>query len=524
MFARKKDQAPIKPVQSMNGRYVRVNQNQRGGYVEYGQAYPHVLNNNQRLPPRGIPETEISESYLTAPEEEEINKKKNKNNRRKIPFLQKKKKNQSSNNSLEQTETGTAEIGFAEDDDDITTYDEGLPINFEGLNISNSNPSTINQYKKTEQTENQYEVEAQIQERLKYIVGNYRPPPAYPSQATPENGSKSMIQQLLQEKNNIQMKDNASMINYCQVDVPKGLSMEDLSKILQSFPEEAQGRTNVNFEKPKDRPADLDLKNLSRSDSLKSASDDKLVMRTLNSPSSTSPRVGTSPVMGERPGNLTPSELYERRNMYYRDAFNNQLSPRQIIEPVPEVYPEPDYEADNKKPAPIKRQQSGKYIVEIVKKDPPPVVYTKPEVYTEHPEPDYDLPRTNATSYELNQLELYQENLLVESSLHLREKSETFVPPSPYMYTEIPEWLQVYSKASPDLDKFLKWEMFRIPELDCWQTMLKRLYMKELEQVVLWFEEYRQSLQHEIERRERELGITRVAMPFLEPRLKKTDV
>ncbi len=41
----------------------------------------------------------------------------------------------------------------------------------------------------------------------------------------------------------------------------------------------------------------------------------------------------------------------------------------------------------------------------------------------------------NATSYELNQLELYQENLLVESSLHLREKSETFVPPSPYMYT-----------------------------------------------------------------------------------------
>ncbi len=48
--------------------------------------------------------------------------------------------------------------------------------------------------------------------------------------------------------------------------------------------------------------------------------------------------------------------------------------------------------------------------------------------------------------------------------------------------------------------------------------------MKELEQVVLWFEEYRQSLQQEIERRERELGITRVAMPLIDPRLKKTDV
>ena len=41
--------------------------------------------------------------------------------------------------------------------------------------------------------------------------------------------------------------------------------------------------------------------------------------------------------------------------------------------------------------------------------------------------------------------------------------------------------------------------MFRYPELDCWQTMLKRLYKKELEQVVLWFEEYRHALQQELE-------------------------
>ena len=43
--------------------------------------------------------------------------------------------------------------------------------------------------------------------------------------------------------------------------------------------------------------------------------------------------------------------------------------------------------------------------------------------------------------------------------------------------------------------------MFRYPELDCWQTMLKRLYRKEVEHVVLWFEEYRLALQHEVERR-----------------------
>ena len=43
--------------------------------------------------------------------------------------------------------------------------------------------------------------------------------------------------------------------------------------------------------------------------------------------------------------------------------------------------------------------------------------------------------------------------------------------------------------------------MFRYPELDCWQTMLKRLYKKELEQIVLSFEEYRLQLQDEFEAR-----------------------
>lgn len=44
--------------------------------------------------------------------------------------------------------------------------------------------------------------------------------------------------------------------------------------------------------------------------------------------------------------------------------------------------------------------------------------------------------------------------------------------------------------------------MFRYPELDCWQTMLKRLYKKELEQVVMWFEEYRIALCDELDRLE----------------------
>ncbi|XP_067031589.1 uncharacterized protein [Acropora muricata] len=78
------------------------------------------------------------------------------------------------------------------------------------------------------------------------------------------------------------------------------------------------------------------------------------------------------------------------------------------------------------------------------------------------------------------------------------------VPASPYISEEIPEWLQVYAKASPEYDCFLKWDLFRYAELDCWQTMLKRLYKKEAEQVVMRHEEYRQALQRELELKQKQ--------------------
>lgn len=50
----------------------------------------------------------------------------------------------------------------------------------------------------------------------------------------------------------------------------------------------------------------------------------------------------------------------------------------------------------------------------------------------------------------------------------------------------------------------LQWELFRYSELDCWQTILKRFYKKEVEQIVMRYEEYRQALQREIERRQKQ--------------------
>ena len=50
----------------------------------------------------------------------------------------------------------------------------------------------------------------------------------------------------------------------------------------------------------------------------------------------------------------------------------------------------------------------------------------------------------------------------------------------------------------------LQWDLFRYTELDCWQTMLKRLFKREVEQVVMRYEEYGQALQRELERRQKQ--------------------
>lgn len=63
-------------------------------------------------------------------------------------------------------------------------------------------------------------------------------------------------------------------------------------------------------------------------------------------------------------------------------------------------------------------------------------------------------------------------------------------------FTVIPHWLTVYSRASQDLDHKLRWEMFRLPELDCFNAMLTRLYKQELEEIVMRYEAYRYVCAH----------------------------
>ncbi|BES88372.1 unnamed protein product [Nesidiocoris tenuis] len=80
------------------------------------------------------------------------------------------------------------------------------------------------------------------------------------------------------------------------------------------------------------------------------------------------------------------------------------------------------------------------------------------------------------------------------------------VPANPYLNQEIPHWLEVYSKASQILDHKLRWELFRLPELECFNAMLTRLYKHQLEEIVMRYEAYRSALMCEIEMRHRSMG------------------
>lgn len=54
--------------------------------------------------------------------------------------------------------------------------------------------------------------------------------------------------------------------------------------------------------------------------------------------------------------------------------------------------------------------------------------------------------------------------------------------------------LSLLFAASTDLDHKLRWDMFRLSELDCYNAMLTRLYKQELQNIVMRYESYRYSL------------------------------
>eukprot|EP00096_Caligus_rogercresseyi_P008044 TRINITY_DN2632_c0_g3_i1.p1 TRINITY_DN2632_c0_g3~~TRINITY_DN2632_c0_g3_i1.p1 ORF type:complete len:459 (-),score=147.11 TRINITY_DN2632_c0_g3_i1:765-2006(-) len=87
------------------------------------------------------------------------------------------------------------------------------------------------------------------------------------------------------------------------------------------------------------------------------------------------------------------------------------------------------------------------------------------------------------------------------SGLALEPPPLALVPANPYLQEVIPSWLRVYFKASPSLDHHLKWDLFRLPELECFEAMLNRLFRDELEELVMKYEAARLGISQEMDTR-----------------------
>nr|6BN1_B Chain B, Scaffold protein salvador [Drosophila melanogaster] len=66
---------------------------------------------------------------------------------------------------------------------------------------------------------------------------------------------------------------------------------------------------------------------------------------------------------------------------------------------------------------------------------------------------------------------------------------------------EIPKWLAVYSEADSSKDHLLQFNMFSLPELEGFDSMLVRLFKQELGTIVGFYERYRRALILEKNRR-----------------------
>ncbi|XP_031618437.1 scaffold protein salvador [Contarinia nasturtii] len=75
------------------------------------------------------------------------------------------------------------------------------------------------------------------------------------------------------------------------------------------------------------------------------------------------------------------------------------------------------------------------------------------------------------------------------------------VPANPYLLEEIPAWLLIYVDADPATDHKLKWDMFKLSELECFDSMMFRMFKQEMEMLISRYEAYRQLLNNEIRRR-----------------------
>lgn len=98
----------------------------------------------------------------------------------------------------------------------------------------------------------------------------------------------------------------------------------------------------------------------------------------------------------------------------------------------------------------------------------------------------------------------YQPRPMTALEYRPSRQPNVLVPANPYLNSQIPHWLHVYSRGAPEHDHKLKWDLFRLNELEHFDALLVRLNRQDIENIVLKYERFRSALSLEIERRNKE--------------------
>lgn len=62
------------------------------------------------------------------------------------------------------------------------------------------------------------------------------------------------------------------------------------------------------------------------------------------------------------------------------------------------------------------------------------------------------------------------------------------VPANPLLNVEVPKWLRVYMSSSTEKDHIIKWNMFQVHQLECYDNMINKLVKEELQKIYVKYE------------------------------------
>ncbi|VDK82501.1 unnamed protein product [Litomosoides sigmodontis] len=96
------------------------------------------------------------------------------------------------------------------------------------------------------------------------------------------------------------------------------------------------------------------------------------------------------------------------------------------------------------------------------------------------------------------------------STAHLTQRAESTIEklniigeePLSAFITDIPDWLRLYSRAPYELDHLLEWPLFRLPQLEQYDSQLMKLYKQEGIDIAIKYERFRREINREIARRQ----------------------